>query len=674
MSSIADSPRGDAQGFVAYLKYDFLSGFLVFLIALPLCLGISLASGYPAIAGVFSAIVGAVLTTLLSNSELTIKGPAAGLIVIAVGAVTAFGYTGGQDAAADFQAYRMALAVGVAAGVIQILFGLVRAGVLGEFFPTSAVHGMLAAIGVIIMLKQLPVAVGQTAKGEPLEILRELPEKVIHANPQIALIGLISLVILFGLPLLKKRVKSKFLQMIPAPMVVLLVAVPLGMVFDLSHEHTYTWGQQKYRIGEQFLVNVPSNLFGAMAHPDFSVFTNPDLRGEALKWVLMFTLIGTLESMLSAKAIDMLDPWKRKTNLNRDLVAVGIANTAVAFIGGLPMISEIVRSKANIDNGARTRFADLWHGVFLLGFVALVPGLIHRIPLAALAAMLVYTGFRLASPREFINVFKIGPEQFIIFTTTVIAVLATDLLVGIGIGIVVKALIHFVNGLPLSSIFKPFLEVTPQGEDTVIITARGSAVFTNWIPFKREIEQIGLAERNNVAVDLSGTKLVDHSVMEKLHEMELDFAQEGLHFDVIGLEGHQQLSAHPHATRRKRGPAMRRLTIVAQARLERPLLDKLLDLGPIGCTAISCRGVERPLGSAGSSQDDSRVRIEVIASPAVCHEMLAYLRREVLNRHRLVVCVDPVDVLRQISLAHLHDEPAASNHASAEPEMQSALP
>src|SRR5690606_19720121 len=163
--------------------------FLVFLIALPLCLGISLACGFPAIAGVFTAIIGSVLTTFMSNAELTIKGPAAGLIVVVVGAVTDFGFTAGQDPAADMQAYRMALAVGVAAGLVQIVFGLVRAGVLGDFFPTSAVHGMLAAIGVIIMLKQLPIAMGESAQGEPLEILRELPSMILNANPEITLIG-----------------------------------------------------------------------------------------------------------------------------------------------------------------------------------------------------------------------------------------------------------------------------------------------------------------------------------------------------------------------------------------------------------------------------------------------------------------------------------------------------
>jgi MFS superfamily sulfate permease-like transporter len=640
----ADVPRGNLSGFTKYMRNDLVSGFLVFLIALPLCLGISLASGYPAIAGVFTAIVGSVLTTLLSNSELTIKGPAAGLIVIVVGAVTSFGHTGGQDPAADLQAYKMALAVGVVAGVMQIAFGLVRAGVLGDFFPTAAVHGMLAAIGVIIMLKQIPIAVGQTAKGEPLEILRQIPDKLVHANPEIAVIGLTSLLILFGLPLLKKRIKSKLFQVIPAQMVVLLVAVPLGMYFDLSHEHTYTWGQQTFQLGSQFLVDVPANLLGAIAHPDFSVFTNPEFRGAAIKWVIMFALIGSLESMLSAKAIDMIDPWRRKTNLNRDLFAVGVANTVVAFVGGLPMISEIVRSKANIDNGARTRFADLWHGVFLLGFVALVPGLIHRIPLAALAAMLVYTGFRLASPREFINVFKIGPEQFIIFTTTVIAVLATDLLVGIAIGIAVKACIHLMNGLPLSSIVKPYLEVTPQGDDTVVITARGSAVFTNWIPFKRVIEHIGLSERNNVVVDLSGTRLVDHSVMEKLEEMEQEFEFAGLHFQVIGLEGHTRMSAHPHAARKKTGPGLRRLSIVAPRLDERRLLQRLGEFECIRCTALDCRGVGREAPEA-YGDGDACTWITIIAYPTACQQMLSFLRTEIAAGREYVVTVDPVDML-----------------------------
>jgi len=240
MSSLAtdDVPRGTAAGFARFLRADATSGFLVFLIALPLCLGISMASGFPPVAGVFTAVVGALLTTFISDSELTIKGPAAGLIVIVLGAMQSFDFTGGTDPNADFAAYRMTLAVGCIAGLIQVAFGLCRAGALVEFFPTAVVHGMLAAIGFIICLKQLPVVFGQKASGEPLELLRELPEKIAHLNPAITVIGLTSLVILFGFPLIKGRLRPAWLRKLPAQLLVLAVAVPLGMWFDLAHDHT----------------------------------------------------------------------------------------------------------------------------------------------------------------------------------------------------------------------------------------------------------------------------------------------------------------------------------------------------------------------------------------------------------------------------------------------------
>jgi MFS superfamily sulfate permease-like transporter len=545
------APRGDAAGFVANLRSDATSGFLVFLIALPLCLGISLASGFPPVAGVFTAAIGGILTTFISNSELTIKGPAAGLIVIVLGAIESFGYTAGVDPGADHTAYRMVIAVGCAAGLVQICFGLLRVGRLSDFFPTAVVHGMLAAIGLIIVLKQLPVVFGQKAPGEPLEVLWELPGKILHLNPAITVIGLVSLGILFGWPVLRSRLWPTWLRFVPAQVLVLVAAMPLGRWFDLAHEHYYRFAGQDYSLGESFLVNVPANLLAAVTTPDFTVFTRPDSQLAAVWWVAMFALVGSVESLLSAKAIDLLDPWKRKTDMNRDLLAVGLANVAVATVGGLPLISEIVRSKANIDAGARTRFADLWHGLFLLAFVALAPGLIHMIPLSALAAMLVYTGFRLASPREFINVFRIGSEQLVIFVVTIIGVLATDLLMGVAIGIAIKFVIHAINGVPLNSFFKPFLQVTTLDDHTVQIDAGGSAVFTNWIPFRRQIEQLGLVQGNDVVVNLAGTKLVDHSVMEKLEELTHDFEQAGRKLEVVGLEGHRGLSPHPHATRRR---------------------------------------------------------------------------------------------------------------------------
>jgi len=632
-------PHGDWIGFKRYLRYDLASGFLVFLIALPLCLGISLASGYPAVAGVFTAIVGSIVTSLLSNSELTIKGPAAGLIVIAIGTVTEFGYTGGADPAQDFQAYRMALAVGVAAGVVQIALGMLRIGVLGDFFPTSVVHGMLAAIGVIIMLKQIPVTVGETAAGEPFEILRNMPHTLANANPEILLIGVLSLLILFIKPLIKTR----WVKLLPAPLIVLMLAVPLGVYFDLPHTHTFSFLGHDYELGEKFLVSVPENLLSAVTYPDFSALARP----VAWKWVLMYAVIGSLESLLSGKAIDMVDPWKRKTNLNRDLIAVGIANSAAAMIGGLPMISEIVRSKANIDNGARTRFADLWHGIFLLGFLAILPFAIHMIPLAALAAMLVYTGFRLASPKEFINVLHIGREQLIVFIATIVGVLATDLLVGILIGIGVKWMIHIMNGVPLRSLFKAYLEVEDVDDKTSLVRASQSAVFSNWLPFKRQIEELGRLQGRNVTIDLSGTKLVDHSVMERLEELREEFLHDGLTLSIVGLEDHSQFSGHLFAARRRKMTQLRRVTIVIEPAAEGELVTRILEIGASGFTVTSCRGAGRNRDTtAGENGSVDRIRIETVVSESAMERIVRYLHQEILEKYRTTVTVETVETLR----------------------------
>ena len=531
------------------LRADVIAGFLVFLIALPLCLAIAKASGFPEIAGVFTAVVGGLITPWISNSQLTIKGPAAGLIVIVLGAVTDFGFTPNPqdpaEIAGNVAAYKMALAVGVAAAVVQIVFGLLRAGVLGDFFPSSAVHGLLAAIGVIIIAKQVPVAMGVAAIGEPLELLAEIPNEILHMNPEIAAIGGISLLILFVYPLLKGRLA----RAIPAPVLVLAVAVPMAMYFDLAHEHDYTLLGHHFSVNKSFLVNLPAKLTSAIAFPDFSAFTNPETTGTALKWVVMFSLIGTLESLLSAKAVDLLDPQRRKTDLNRDVLAVGIANLASAAIGGLPMISEIVRSRANIDNGAQSKLANLFHGLFLLVAVVLAAGLIRMIPLAALAAMLVYTGFRLAHPREFLHAYRIGREQFVVFLGTLVAVLATDLLIGIAIGVMIELAIQFVQGVPLRSLIRPNTAVQHNEDGACVIAPRGAAVFTNWMLIRRTIQTEGLSSNRSIVVDLSHTHMVDHTVMERLHEFDHEFQERGLTLQVVGLERHVALSPHPRAAR-----------------------------------------------------------------------------------------------------------------------------
>ena len=549
-SQQTEVPRGNLAGFTKYMKNDLISGLLVFLIALPLCLGISLACGYPPIAGIFTAIIGAILSTFISNSELTIKGPAAGLIVIAIGCIEDFGgngMTGGWEAA-DMTAYKAALAVGVAAAVMQIIFGFFRAGILVEFFPLAAVHGMLAAIGVIIIIKQFPVALGVSASGEPLEMLSEFPHYITEANPAIAAIGIVSILIMFVWPMISSKLGP--LKVIPSPMAVLFVAIPMGMAFNLMHEHTYVFQGHEHELNESFLVKMPDRIFGMfddITTPDFSALA----QAKAWPWVFMFFIIGSLESLLSAKAIDLLDPWKRKTNMDKDIIAVGVGNLCSSLVGGLPMISEIVRSKANIDNGARTRFADFWHGIFLLICVALIPTYLHMIPLAALAAMLVFTGYRLAHPSEFLHVYRIGTEQLLIFVTTLIAVLATDLLVGIAIGIALKMVIHIINGVPIKSLFRPYLDVENIDDKTSLIIARESAVFSNWLPFRKQIVQLGMEQRRNIILDVSGVKLVDHSVMKKLDEMKQDFEQEGLTFEIRGLDSLQPFSKDHHAAHKQ---------------------------------------------------------------------------------------------------------------------------
>ncbi len=524
-------PLDGLSGLKENFGKDFLSGFMVSLLALPLSLGIAKASDFPnPMYGVLTAIIGGIVVSLIAGSKLTIKGPAAGLIVIVAGAVSAFG---GGDVG-----WHMALGAIVVAGIMQVLFGLLKLGKLSDFFPLSAVHGMLAAIGLIIISKQLHILLGVNPIGEngkplvePLELIEALPHTFASISERIPQVttGLISLLLVFGIPM----IPIKAIKKIPIPMIVLLVAVPLGMYLGLAD---IKGGLIKFDKPFTELIN-------------FNVsFEGYKQTGTFIKYVILFALIGSLESLLTVKAIDMVDPFRRKSDGNRDLIAVGAGNALSGILGGMPMISEVARSSANVNNGAKTRWANFFHGVFLLIFMLFLTPVIQMIPNAALAAMLIGVGFKLAHPKEFIQTFKIGKEQLLIFLTTIIFTLSIDLLVGVFAGIVVKLIIHLINGASLNSMFKAPVQVQEkQGEFNVKIEK--AAIFTNWLGIKKELENI--PKGSKITIDLSGTKLVDHSVMENLHLFEQDCESENGHVTIVGLENHKALSDHPLAARKK---------------------------------------------------------------------------------------------------------------------------
>lgn len=542
-STVASSPTPPASAKESPWRADILSGFLVFLIALPLCLGIATASGFPTLSGIITAIIGGLLVTFLGGAPMTIKGPAAGLIVIALGAMTDFGAEAAAQHLDPSMGYRWALATITVAGVIQAGLGLAKAGKLGDAFPTTVVHGMLAAIGIIIISKQAHAVFGVAPTATtPISLYEELPHSISVMNPAIFLIGVVSLAILFTWPLIKNPMVKK----VPAPLVVLLVGIPLGMLLGVSGGESthYSFLGHDYAFAPRHLVTINGTLRDAITFPDFSMITST----LSMRYIVMFTLVGSIESLLSGKAIEQLDPLRRASDLNRDLLGVGIGNAIAGMLGGLPMIAEIVRSSANLNNGAQTRMANFFHGLFLLAFVILAPALIHLIPSAALAAMLCYTGTRLASPTEFKKTFQIGGEQLVIFLVTIAGCVGEDLLVGVALGIVTKLVFHVVNGAPVGSLFSAKPEVKVTG-DTATVTLHGSALFSNYLGIKGSIEK--QSAQKHVIVDVGDCRLVDHTVMEHFHELEKLYPEIGRSFHVRGLDSHKGLSDHPQAARKK---------------------------------------------------------------------------------------------------------------------------
>ncbi|MEY4929690.1 MAG: hypothetical protein RI909_414 [Bacteroidota bacterium] len=517
-------PKDGLEGFKQNWTNDAVSGFLVFLLALPLSLGIAKASEFPPAMGVLTAMIGGLFVSFFAGSRLTIKGPAAGLITICAGAVMEMG--GGTEG------WHLALGAIVVAALIQIVFGWLKFGSLSDFFPHSAVHGMLAAIGLIIFSKQIHILLGidpATLKGlEPIELFEMIPESLIHEDPRVTLVGIISLVIIFGLPL----IKGKLVKKVPAPVVVLLVTIPLAWIMDFKHTEP---AFDMVKIGD-FWQNIGFNA-------------NFSLIGTFVFWkyVVMFLLVNSLESLLTVKAIDGLDPWKRISNPNKDLMAVGAGNALSGLLGGLPMISEVARSSANVNFGAKTRWSNFFHGFFLLIAMLLFIPVIEMIPNTALAALLIAVGYRLASPNEFFKTYKIGSEQLVVFVVTIIVTVSTDLLVGVGAGILMKFVFHILNGVSFKNLFKAKYEFSQQG-DEYFIKIKESAIFSNLIGFKKAFATIDHSKK--ITVDFSDAHLLDHSFMEYLHHMEDECAHAGGSVVSVGFDRFKPFSNHPLSARK----------------------------------------------------------------------------------------------------------------------------
>ena len=541
-------PKDGLEGLKQNWKVDAIAGFLVFLLALPLSLGIAKASGFPAAMGVLTAMIGGMGVSIFAGSALTIKGPAAGLITICAGAVTELGALNIEGNTG----VQLACGAIVVMALIQIIFGFLKFGSLSDFFPPSAVHGMLAAIGLIIFSKQIHVLLGidpATLTGlEPIELFEKIPHSFMNADPRVALVGAISLIIIFGMPLLK----GKFIKKIPAPMVVLVVTIPMAIIMDFRHTEP---AFDLVSIGN-FWENIKFNVsFAAIG------------TGVFWKFVIMFLFINSLESLLTVKAIDGLDPYKRESNSNKDLSALGAGNALAGLLGGLPMISEVARSSANVNFGGRTRWANFFHGLFLFIAMLLFIPVIEMIPNSALAALLIAVGYRLASPKEFYKTYKIGAEQLAIFVITVIVTVSTDLLIGVGSGILVKFIFHLVNGAPIRSLFKPHYEFSENG-DEYFISIKDSAIFSNLIGFKKMFKTIKPGKR--VTINFKDARVVDHSFMEQLHHFEEEYHHNGGSVSILGFEHFQLMSSHPLASRK--------LSPVNQTKIEIKLIPRQMEL------------------------------------------------------------------------------------------------
>lgn len=485
-----------------YFKADMLSGMVVFLVALPLCLGIAVASGAPPFAGIITGVIGGIVVGLLSSSNVSVSGPAAGLIAIVVAAITDLGY----------EPFLVAVVI---AGLIQLTLGFVKAGSISSYFPTSVIEGMLVAIGIIIIKKEIPHAIGYDKEHEgdffSYELLSEdkgFFTEIIHAFNYAHLGAIMITVISIGIIVAFNKVPAlKKIKAIPGALVVVVVGIILNEIFKST-------GSPLAIVGQEHMVTLPtassfSEFFGQFSTPDFSAFTNSKV------WVVGVTIaiVASIETLLCLEAGDKMDPMKRYSSANVELKAQGVGNILSGLIGGIPMTSVIVRTSANVNSGAKTKLSAIAHGVFLLLAVVSIPFLLNKIPMACLAAILIMIGLKLASPKVFKHMWHTGKHQFIPFIVTVVAVVLTDLLKGVGIGLAVSIFFILRGNMKLAYFFKK--EKHKEGE-TIYIDLAQEVSFLNKAAVKQTLAH--LPPNSKVVIDAANTVYIDYDVLELIRD------------------------------------------------------------------------------------------------------------------------------------------------------------
>lgn len=517
----------------ANIKQDLPSSIVVFFVAVPLCLGIALASGAPLFAGLIAGIIGGLIVGILSGSPLGVSGPAAGLAVIVLQSIQDLG----------FDVFLLAVFL---SGFVQMGLGLARAGVLGYFFPAAVIRGMLAGIGLIIVLKQIPHAFGwdkdpegemqfQQPDGETT--FSELSNTFDNVDWNAALVAAMAFVILLVWDNVLNK-QSKFFQVIQGP----LAAVTFGILYQVG---TTAWAPA-WALAPQHLVSVPTpesfdEMLGQFTSPDWSAL------GNGAVWIMAFTIaiVGSLETLLCLEATDKLDPLKRVTPTNRELLAQGAGNSISGLIGGLPITQVIVRSSANIQSGARTKLSAILHGVFLLLAVLTIPRILNLVPLPVLASILFVVGYKLAKPQLFMTMFRRGFSQFIPFVVTVLGIVFTDLLSGIGMGMAV-AVIVILRRNYRNSHFMHIEESTSHGKHEFHIHLSEEVTFLNKGAIIRELSEI--PDDAVVIIDKSKCVEIDHDVIEVIDDFRASVESRSIRLEIVTAgEAPAQNGVHEHA-------------------------------------------------------------------------------------------------------------------------------